>query len=70
MKHPNAMLASGMTPLALLLYQGVKALGYELSPDEAILYAGGVVTVALFVGRRGIVGVAKLLWRGSGAIIR
>lgn len=66
MKHPQTVVGGGMSALALIAFYAARAAGYELPGDQAIILAGGLTTVALFVGRTGVRGVARIIWRGTG----
>lgn len=63
--HPNTLAAIGTGGLATLLVWIATLLG--LNVDAVV--AGIIVTIAsaavLFIGRRGIKGLAKLIWRGE-----
>jgi len=65
MTHPNAATAAALTLPTVLIVWLAGHTGIDLSAEAAAGIGGGVITVALFVGRRGIKGVARLLWRGD-----
>lgn len=67
MKHPNAATAAALTGPAVLIAYACRAFGYELDPEAASAIAGALIAVGLLIGRRGIRGVAQLLWRGNRA---
>lgn len=66
MKNPNAAVAGTTSGAGVLL---VWLLGnvfhIDLSAELGAAIAGGVGTVALFIGREGISGVWHTLWRGN-----
>lgn len=64
-RHPNAAVAgtSGAGLGTLLVYLLGKA-GVDVEPAAASAIAGGVAALALFIGRNGIRGAIRLLWRG------
>lgn len=65
--HPNAATATGTTGLALLLVWLAGRFGIaDLGAEEAIVLAGALTATALFVGRRGIVGVWNVVKHGTG----
>lgn len=66
-RHPNAATAAALTGPAVLIAYIARTLGYELEPEVAAAAAGGLITVGLFIGRRGIRGIAQLAWRGDSA---
>lgn len=63
--HPNAAAAGGSTIPAVLIVWLAGYFGLDLSAEAGALVAGGIIATALFVGRRGIVGVARIVWRGN-----
>ena len=70
--HPNATIALvssvGLGSLVVTVVQ--HWFGYALSPQTGVYVAGGLSTVALFVGRNGAVGtwrtVKRLVLHGTG----
>lgn len=65
--HPNATTAAGLTGPAVLVVWLFNHFGIvDISPEVAVVIAGGVITIALFVGKRGVKGVLSMLWRGGG----
>lgn len=67
MKHPNALTAGGASSLGVLVVWLAGYFGVDLGAEEGAAIAGVAATVALFVGRKGILGLARVLWRGSGS---
>lgn len=63
--HPNATAAGATTVAAVLVVWGLGLLGVDVSTEVGIAVAGGLTTAILFVGRRGIKGVASIVWRGG-----
>jgi hypothetical protein len=77
-QNPNASLAVGATPLTMLVAYGADRLGWKLEPWQAAGVAGGLLAATLWVGKagarcaaffakRGLVGMARLIWRGDGS---
>lgn len=67
MKHPNAatsLIAGGGGGSAV--YAILNAAGVHVTPEVAIWIAAAASTVVLFVGRNGLQGVARIIWRGTG----
>jgi hypothetical protein len=66
-KHPNAIVAGtsggggGVLVVWLLGLAGV-----EMTPEIGALIAGALGSAALIVGRKGVRGLARAIWRGSG----
>ena len=67
MNHPNAVAAgAGLGPLAILLVWLAGRYGLaDVGAEEGAAAAWGITTVGLLVGRRGIRGIARIIWRGS-----
>lgn len=64
-KHPNAAVAGGATGAAALVAYAAELAGLNPPAPVAIL-AGGILTVAvLAIGRDGLRGIARRLWRGQ-----
>lgn len=64
-QHPNASLATGLGSLGVLLVWLSGNLGWSLNAEEASALSGSLTSLGLLIGRRGIVGIAKLVWRGE-----
>lgn len=66
MNHPNAV-AGGSSGLgaALVVYL-ISLAGYEIPGWVGAAAAAAAASVFLFVGRNGVRGVIRLVWRGSG----
>lgn len=68
MKHPNAAVGGGLpASLAVILF-ALRSAGVEV-PDPplevGVALAGALSGAALLIGRRGIRGILRTLWRGS-----
>lgn len=66
--HPNALIggAGGGAGLGtLLVWLLDKYADAGLSAEAAAAVAGGVATLVLLIGRDGIQGLAKIVWRGK-----
>ena len=63
--NPNASTVGGVTVLAGLVTWGASALGYELDPAVSVAIAGAISTAVLFIGRTGIRGLARMIWKGK-----
>lgn len=68
MKHPNA-LVGGVSGIGggEAVIEILDALGVHVSARAGVAIAGAIVTVALFVGRKGVKGVWNLIVNGSGS---
>jgi hypothetical protein len=65
-KHPNASVASSAGVGGALICWLLGHFGVDVSAEIGALIATGVAGFVLFVGRNGLVGLAHLIWRGSG----
>jgi hypothetical protein len=65
--HPNAVAAgAAFTPISLLVVWLAGRFGVaDFGAEEGVIVAGGITTVGLFIGRKGVRGVARIFWRGS-----
>lgn len=63
-KHPNATVAGTTGGTAALLVALLHAAGVDVSVDAAVAIVACVPPLALFIGRNGIRGAARLVWRG------
>lgn len=65
-RNPNAAVgavsAGGLGTIVALLFRWA---GVELEPEAASAIAGGLAGLALWIGREGIKGLARRVWRGS-----
>ena len=66
MAHPNALTAGSTTGVGVVVVWLLGHFGVDISAEVGAAIAGGEAAVALFIGRKGILGVAHLIWRGSG----
>lgn len=64
MEHPNAKAAGSTTGAGVLVVWLLGYFGVDLSAEAGAVIAGGAATVVLAVGRRGIRGALRALWRG------
>lgn len=65
MSHPNATAAAGSGGLAVLVVWLLGMAGVAVSPEVAAAIAGAIATIVLFIGRRGLKGLARIIWRGG-----
>jgi hypothetical protein len=66
-RHPNATVAGTTGGTAALVVALLHAAGVEVSVDVAVAVVAAVPPVALFIGRNGVRGVIRMLWRGRGS---
>lgn len=64
-QHPNASLATGLGSFGVLLVWVAGNLGLSLNAEEASAASGAVTSIGLVIGRRGIIGIVRMIWRGD-----
>lgn len=69
MQHPNATVGAGGTGLGVLVvwFLGNVWPHAEISAEAGVAITGAVITAVLFVGRHGLAGIARMIWKGNGA---
>jgi hypothetical protein len=66
--NPNASVGAGGGILALFVtWLAGNLFHWNVSAEDGALIATVISAVALFVGRNGIRGVARIVWRGGAA---
>jgi hypothetical protein len=65
--HPNSTVAAGGAGAGALVIWAASRFGVTLTAYEGIAVASGLSTAALLVGRDGIKGLARVVWKGKGA---
>jgi hypothetical protein len=65
-KHPNATVAGGLGGVAALVAWLAELEHVAMPAPVAVLAAGILTTVVLAIGRDGVRGIARRLWRGDG----
>jgi hypothetical protein len=64
-KHPNAVVAGSLSGAAALV-AWLAELEHVAMPAPVAVLAGGILTtVVLAIGRDGVRGIARRLWRGD-----
>lgn len=63
--HPNTTVSVGGSGVGVLIVWLAGHFGVSLSAEEGVVIAGAVTTAALFVGRKGLRGIARMIWRGD-----
>lgn len=66
MKHPNASAAGATTGSAVLVIWALSLVGVQVDGVVGAAIAGALATVVLLIGRRGVKGIASVVWRGGG----
>ena len=65
-RNPNATVALGSgSGLGGVVIWIAQAGGASVPPEIAAVIGGGIAAVALFIGRNGIQGAVKMIWRGK-----
>lgn len=65
--HPNATTAGGTGGAGLVVVWLLGRAGITLSAEEGGAIAAGAATLALLIGRNGVKGLARAVWKGKGA---
>lgn len=65
MNHPNATASGASSAVAVLTLAALSAMGVTLSPLVSAALVGAVSSLVLFVGREGLRGLARRVWKGS-----
>lgn len=66
MNHPNATASFITTGLAAVLLHFTHQYHWvNLSAEDALIVAGGLITTVLFVGKRGIRPTLSAIWNGA-----
>lgn len=63
--NPNAAVATGGVGAGTALVAILAACGVVFPPVVAAAIAGAVPIILLAIGRRGIRGIVRMVWRGS-----
>ena len=63
--HPNASTATGLGGLGLIAVWLLGRFGVKLGAEEATLISAGVTSLGLLVGKNGVAGLFRLVWRGT-----
>lgn len=62
--NANATAAGGSTGVGLFLVWLLGHVGVDMGAEVAVVVAGGLTTFVLLVGRDGVRGIARTIWRG------
>ena len=63
--HPNATLSGSLTAPVIVVMLILGHFGITLAQEQAVAVTGFVITVGLFIGRKGIKGLWRILMEGS-----
>ena len=63
--NPNAAVAAGGSGLSVFVVWLLGYLHVALGAEDGAIIAGAVASIALFVGRNGLKGIAKRIWGGE-----
>lgn len=64
--HPNATVATGSGGLGVLVVYLLGATGVDINSELGAVIASGTASLSLLIGKRGISGLARMVWKGSG----
>jgi len=65
--HPNATTAGGLSGAGVFIVWLIGHLGVSLGAEDATIITGAITSTGLLIGKRGICGLARLIWKGDGA---
>lgn len=65
-RNPNASTAAGLSGIGVFVVWLAGYLHLSLSAEDATVVSGAITSGGLWFGRKGVCGVAKLIWRGDG----
>ena len=63
--HPNASLAAASGSVSGVIVWALSLWGITLTAYDGIYVATGVITITLAIGKRGIRGLCRIVWRGA-----
>ena len=63
-KNPNAAVAGGSSGVGVLAVWLLGHFGVAFTPEVGAAVSGATATLALLLGKRGIVGIARTVWFG------
>lgn len=63
--HPNTIAAGTTGTFAILITWLMDAFGLKVDQAAAAAIAVAIIVVVLFIGRRGLTGITRLLWKGD-----
>lgn len=68
MKNPNAIVAGGTIGPGVLVVWLLGHFGVNMSAEVGTVIGGAAAALLLFVGRNGLLGVWRRVWRGQETI--
>lgn len=63
--NPNATIAGGTGTLGVLLVWVLSLFSVEITSVIAAALTGALITITLFIGRKGLKGLFKVIWKGE-----
>lgn len=63
--NPNASTAGGLTVVGVAVVWVAGHLGWSLTGEEQVVISGLITTGGLWIGRNGVRGVARIIWKGK-----
>ena len=65
--HPNATVSGLSAALGTIVVAALDYYGYELEPAVAAAVVGATSAIVLAIGRDGVRGIVRRVWRGGAA---
>lgn len=65
LKHPNAVASGSSSTAGVLLIYVLGLVGLTLTPVVAAAAVGALGTLTLLIGREGMRGILRTIWKGS-----
>ena len=65
--NPNASLAAGSTGIGVVAIYILGLFGVNPPPEVAVAGAGAFTSLFLFIGKSGLSGLPRLIWKGGGS---
>lgn len=65
--NPNASLATGTAGIGVVAIYILGIFGVNPPPEVAVAGAGAFTSLVLFIGKSGLSGIPRLIWKGSGS---
>lgn len=65
-QHPNASTATGLGGLGVLTVWLLGHFHVSLTGEDSAVISGAITSVGLFIGRAGVKGLIRVIWRGQG----
>lgn len=64
--NPNATTATGLGGFGIFIVWLLGYCGVSLGAEDATVITGAITSGGLLIGKRGVCGIARLIWKGDG----